>query len=217
MTERQLKRKLHGMIKKYYANATVTWRQASSVRPASPVITLGIKSISRHYQPVVEDVNAVPVDCYPSKTTVQIDLYTKGAPIIDDDNATSAMENTALDDLVSLVNYLNSRHISDWCMENDISIIADSPVLDTTQLIYDAAWDYRATTKIKVNFTQHVVGNAGIMFHNGVLYNENGTPQSTPPQEQLEPSTTGGGTPELANQSTDWIAKVEVEETEYAE
>lgn len=230
MTQSELKQKLYDLASSYFGGATVVWGRVKLVRPQSPLIALTMGSIIRPYQPITQTVNGVPINCYPSKTTVQVDLFTKGARSANENDLTAAMENTAINDLTDFVNFLNSAYVDDWSWIHDVSILANT-VQDLTQIINDASWDYRAMVELEIGFTQTAVGYSGTMYENGMPYYENGNPkydsEGYPLDENghklvdedgnplppgalpYEPTTSGGGAQELADQSTGWFEQVE--------
>ena len=218
MNYRELKNKLYGLVNSYFSEAIVVWGRVKMVRPPNPLICLTSGSIVRHYQPITQIINGVSVDCYPSSTTVQVDLFTHGHKLSNEVGAKTAMENTAVNDLTAFVNFINSAYTSVWCEENDISILTNQ-IHDLTELINDAAWDYRAMVELEIGFTQLAVGYAGIMYDDGIAYYENGNPIPTEVDENgvpippaYTPSPSGGGSQELANQSSSWFEQVEIKE-----
>jgi len=196
-------------------------------------------SIVRPYQPITQSVNGVPINCYPSKTTLQVDLYTKGYSLNDETGVTAVYENTAVNDLTDFVNFINSTYVDDWSGEKDVSILANQ-VHDLTGLINDTSWEYRAMAELEIGFTQGAVGHTGTMFDDGIPYHDNGVPkydsegyaidrnwvrltddhgQPLPPlpigpdgkpvYPDVEITPSGGRTQELASQHTGWFNKIE--------
>lgn len=196
------------------------------MRPQSPLIALTAGSVTRPYQPITQTVDGVPVNCYPSKTTIQVDLFTKGEKLTDENSVTAVMENTAVNDLTDFLNFLNSAYVDDWSTLNDVSILANT-VQDLSQLINDTVWDYRAMVELEIGFTQAAVGYTGTMYDSGMDYyengkpkydknwnplDENGNPLPLPPGKRpFKPTPSGGRTPELADESTGWFEQVETE------
>jgi hypothetical protein len=207
---RKLKALLYDLVSVYFGGATIVWGQAKTVKPTNPLIALRTISIAGPYTSIAESVNGVPVSYKPSKTALQVDLFTKGAELTDDDGITGAYENTALNDLADFVNFVNSEYVENWCMNNDVSVIVSGPVRDLTELINDASWDYRAMVELEVGFTQVALGYTGTMYEDGVAYDDNGNPIPNP----FEQTPSGGRTQELADDYTGWFEQVE---TEYEE
>jgi len=233
MTQSKLKRIIHELVETYFKAATVTWGMIKTVSPNVPHILLNMSDITRPYQPITQNINGVSCYCYPSKTTLQIDLYTKGIKRGGGVGIRSAYENTAVSDLTDFVNFLNSEYVSDWSEVHDVSVLANN-VTDLTAVINETTWDYRAMVEVEIGFTQTAVGHAAIMYENGIPYHSNGVPMfdgegyeldrngnrlpkpplplnpdGVPIYPEFQPSPSGGGTQTLAEKSTGWFEQVE--------
>jgi hypothetical protein len=79
MTQSELKQRLYNLVRDYFGNASITWGKVKAVSPNVPQVVLNMGGITRHYMPITRQNNGVNVNGYPSKTTLQVDLYTKGA------------------------------------------------------------------------------------------------------------------------------------------
>ena len=210
MTLRELKQKLYELTSGYFKNAIVAWDKVSgAVNPKAPAVVLSTISVQRPYQPIKQTVDGIIVHCYPSKTTLQVDLYTKGALLESGGgNVTAAYENTAVEDLTDFVNYINSVAVDHWSDIHDVSILANE-VQDLTELVNDTTWDYRAMVELEIGFTQTAVGHGGIMWEGGITYGEDGKPLSEQPE--FTPTPSGGRSQEIADQSTGWFNQVKTE------
>ena len=237
MNQEQLKGKIYQFIKSYFGGANVVWGQTKFVDKGTSQITLTMGAIIRHYQSIKMNVNGVPIDCYPSKTMLQVDLRTMGKKTEDEADATSSMINTAVSDLTEFVNFINSDYGSDWCDSHNVSILCKR-IDNLTDVINDSAWDYRAMVELEVYFTQIAVGNAGMMFEGGLPFHCNGMPkydeygyaldrygnriQGRPPlpiggdgmpiYPDADHTSSGGRTQELADGSTGYFEQVEIKE-----
>lgn len=59
---------------------------------------------------------------YQSRLSMQVDLFTNGLPVVDDETGqTVAYENTAVDDMLAL-RILNSQDTIEWCRSHDVAI-----------------------------------------------------------------------------------------------
>ena len=176
MTQNELKQKLYDLVSEYFGSATVMWGKVRVVNPAVPQIVLTMGAVIRHYAPITRWANGVLVNGYPSNTKLQVDLYTKGAPIQTSPGVTAAYENTAVNDLTDFVNYLDSANIDEWSERHDVSILCRQ-VMDLTELINGTTWDYRAMVELEIGFTQTAVGHTGTMYEEGMLFYGNGRPK----------------------------------------
>ena len=239
MTQNELKQRLYDLVRFYFGGATITWGKVKAVSPNVPQVVLNMGAVVRHYHPITQSVEGVAVNSYPSQTTLQIDLYTKGAPTSTEPGIAAAYENTAVNDLTDFLNFLGSAYTDDWSGRHDISLLCNE-VTDLTELVNDTSWDYRAMVELEVGFTQSAVGFTGTMYENGMHYHENGSPRydaegyaldpqgnkltddegnpiRLPLDDEGEPilpftaTPSGGRTPELAGQTTGWFEQVETE------
>lgn len=239
MTQSELKQKIYNLVTEYFAGATVTWGKVKLVNPNAPQVVLTTLPVVRSYHPVTQTVDGVPVNSWPSKTIIQVDLYTKGASTTDAINVKAAKEDTAVNDLMAFLNFLGSPYVDDWGLVNDISIHANQ-VRDLTELVNDTTWGYRAMVELELGFTESAVGYTGVSYENGAAFwnngrpkydangnplnpdgtpvppelDENGDPIPWPAPPPFKPSPSGGGTPELANQYTGWFEQVDGPEYE---
>jgi hypothetical protein len=223
-----LKQKLYDLVRDYFGKATVIWGKVKVVSPAAPQIVLNMSGVTRHYSPITKWANGVLVLGYPSKTTLQVDLYTKGAPLQAAPGVVATYENTAVNDLTDFVNYLDSAYIDEWSERHDVSILCRQ-VTDLTELINGTTWDYRAMAELEIGFTQTTIGHTGTMYEEGMPFYGNGRPKydddgyalnetgeqtldgnGNPilPAATITPS--GGRTQALADLYTGWFDRVEL-------
>jgi len=166
MMQSELKRKLESLVSYYFGGATVVWGQIKMVNPSVPQVTLNMGSVIKPYHPITRWVNGIPVNCFPVTTTMQVDLCTQGGSTGNEISVRSAYENTAINDLLCFVHFIDSAYVDDWSEINDISILAKE-VLDLTELINDTSWDYRAMVELEIGFTQFAAGYTGINYEGG--------------------------------------------------
>ena len=188
MTQSELKQALYDLASVYFIGANIVWGQTKKVEPDKPLVALSLGTVVRPFLPIRRFVDGATVDVYPTTTKLQVDLYTRGKEINDLPGVTGARENTAVDDLMEFVNFLNSAYADDWSYENDITILGNT-VTDLTQIANDTSWSYRAMVELDICFTQEAYGYAAIK---GI---------TTP---------SGGGSQELADQSSGWFEQVEI-------
>ena len=230
MTLNNVKKLLEEITSTYFSGGAVIWGQAKAVRPISPVVTLNAGAVMRNFDPITLSVDGVPVNVYPSQTTVQVDIFTRGVKAIDEvPGVYSASINTAVNDMIEFMNFLNSEYVASWCYVNDISITISGPVNDLTALINDTAWDYRAMVELEIGFTQGASGSTGMNWEGGVGLDEFGNPlppltdsdgnpilddDGNPMFAPFAPNPSGGGSASLADESTGWFEQVDIERGE---
>lgn len=196
MTVNELKKWLHALVSMYFAGANVVWSQTKMVKPLPALVTLRIGSVNRPLQPIVKVINGVSCGYYPSTATFEVNLYTKGAAVEVDDGMVIPRENTAINDLLDFVNFINSAAVTDLCSLADINIMQYGDVRDVSAVINSTQWDYRAMVEFTVDFTQVAVGAMGISPESGAW----------------KQTASGGGTKDLADTETGYFENVEIEE-----
>lgn len=205
MNLKDLRENLRLLTEEYFAAANVVYGETNMVKPKKALVTLKTGSVSRTLQPITEVIDGVPVGCYPSRTVLEVNLFTKGAQVPVETEQTIPMENTAVNDLVEFVNFVGSPYATDWCCEKDIAITPKGGVLDVTALLNSSKWEYRAMVEFDVDFVQASVGASGILAESSIVY-----PAIVP--EWNGPSPSGGGTSELAAEETGYFEAVEIEQ-----
>lgn len=223
---------------RYFAGATVTFSNQSRVaKPRVPLVTItpGIvrRPTAANYSMTDDEV----VGHYLSRITFQVDLFTHGAPVVDDETGeTVAYENTAMDDMLSFADFLNSDYAIRWCHVNDVSILIDGDVQDLTGVVNDTNYEYRARMSVLFYFTQKAVGPTAVLKESSIQYpdGEGGYTPETPletesptngyetgamkkeeaaiVEPEFEQTSSGGGTEELAKETTGYFTEVEIKE-----
>lgn len=221
MTLYELQKELYTLTIRYFQGASVVWAQSGLVKGKRPLVTLQTGTVTRPIQPIVETVNGVPRSQYPSRVIWEINLLTGGKPEageFDKGTYTVPHVNTAVNDLLDFINYLNSPLVTGWCFKKDIAILSMNGVLDMTALLDDVEWEYRAMTELTVDFIQTAVGAAGILPEipsegSGSDEGENDSKPENPPD--WTQTASGGGSQELAEEITGWFEEVETEQEEF--
>lgn len=164
---------LRQLIEYYFTGAIVKYaNQSFAVKPYKPLVNISFGSINRPLNPPTEIIDGRPVSFYPTTMMVQIDLFTKGQQVISSMGKTSAMENTAEEDMLSFLSFLNSEYAINYCHENDIAIVIPNTVEDLTGLINDTSYEYRAMAEIELRFTTVAIGYTGTLSPNSVMKEE---------------------------------------------
>ncbi len=229
------------LTKSYFVGATVTFtRQSRAAKPEIPLVTITPGNVKRPINPVYKTIDGVQVGCYLSRISMIVDLFTNGAPVIDDDTGeTVAYENTAVDDMLSYADFLGSQYAVEWCGRNDVAISIEGETQDITGLVNDNNYEFRSRLNVLFYFTQKAVGYAGTLDEGSILYptkDEEGKPAYTPKEPapststsgnypgisededppivkpQFNESSSGGGTQELADQEAGYFTEVEIKE-----
>jgi hypothetical protein len=223
MTLRELREHLRLIAEGYFSTALVAYGEVDMVKPNTAFVTLKTGSMSRPLQPITQIIDGIPCGYYPSRTVLEVNLFTKGVEIVVPDGQDTPYENTAVNDLTEFVNFINSPHTIDRCAALDIAITPKGNVLDVTALLNNTKWEYRAMAEFDVDFMQLSVGSAGILAESSIVYApEHPNDPINPDPDALEhatvdpvwtgPSPSGGGSSELAANETGYFEAVEIEQ-----
>lgn len=183
------------LTEKYFQGATVEFaKQSFSVKKEKPLVLLTFGSIKRPINPPTTVIDGRPASFYPTTMTVQVDLFTKGRMRRIAKGITPAMENTAEEDLLGFVNFLNSEYTIQFCHTNDIAIVVPNNVLDLTDLINDTNYEYRAMVEVELRFTTVALGYTGSLSLESVKKNPSGSAGEDVPfdwsKDELDEATT---------------------------
>lgn len=197
----------------YFKNATVIHgRQSHIAKQGKPLVTLYTGVVTRPLNPPTRIIDGRPVSFYPSSVTVQIDLFTMGQKKELAHGYTPVMENTAADDMMSFVNFLNSELAVRYCHQKDIALVVPNTVQDLTGLINDTAYEYRAMIEVTVYFTSMAIGYSGTLAESSLTKNSGSSGGS----EGSESSGSSGSSSDGSSggdEAEDYILKPEVVET----
>jgi hypothetical protein len=199
----KLKTVLYERIRAYWSGATVVWGATNKVKPAAPLVVLRLGTVIRTVQPVQQLINGIVFSAYPSATTLQVDLFTKGKA------NTQYHENTAENDLLDFINFLDSPASIEWSNSNDIGIQLLNGVQDLSEVINDSQWQYRAMAELTVAFTQWTAEYHGMLGEDAIVFDEDGIPTGVT-RSNWHQTSSGGGTQELASETTGYFENVEI-------
>lgn len=178
VTVSELKDLLKGLTETYFTGAKVAYtKQSFAVRPTEPLVTLTVGSVARPMNPPVKTVDGRPVAFYPASVPIQIDLFTQGKTKEIAQGYTPIAEDTAEDDMLGFLNFLNSDYCVAWCSRNDLAIVVPPTVQNLTGLINDTNYDFRAMIEVTVYFTMTAIGYTGSLSKESVIVKtDDGTP-----------------------------------------
>lgn len=214
------------LLSTFFSGASVRHsKQSNAVKSRPPLVTLTTVSLNRPLHPPQKIIDGTIVSYYPTRMALQIDLYTKGAPVEQRPGFIAPAENTALSDLIEFANFAASEYAVNWCHQHDVSIVLSGAARDTSELINDANYQFRATMELTMNFTQKAVGYTAMLDPSSIRHSSDpgdapGTPviPNTDPDEAKDvyiepiftPSASGGGTEELAKESLGYFTSAEI-------
>ena len=190
------------LTKSYFQNATVIFtRQSRVAKPTLPLITITPGNVRRPANPVDKMVNGYLTESYQSSIPFTVDLFTHGREVIEDGEVVG-YDDSALDDMMSFADFLNSRHTIEWCHNHDVAVIIDGEAQDLTGVVNDNNYEFRSRLVVQFSFTQTAIGQAGVLQEESLLYphvveDESGeevvvyTPEEPPETESVSGAPSG--------------------------
>lgn len=160
------------ITKQYFAAANVIFsNQSRAAKPEPGLVVLTPGAVKRPYLPNYQQIDGTMVGCYQSRMMISVDLFTHGSPVIDDDTGqTVAYENTAMDDMLSFADYLNSQFVTAWSHMNDVTVLLEGDAQDLTGIINDNNYEYRARVVVMFYFTQKAIGETAVAKEQSIRY-----------------------------------------------
>ncbi len=190
MTLEKVKEQICKITEFYFTGATVLWAELANTKPPLPYVTLKIGHLDRTAFPIEEETEERERS-YQCSTILEVNLYTRES-MITEEKVTGSYANTALSDLTSFTNFLESEEITDRLAKDGIAISLMPPARDLSFLENETAYRYRAMAEYAVSFVIQADGAYGI---GGMEI----------------PNSSGGGTKEMAETPIEAIKEVEIE------
>ena len=225
------------LTEEYFSGARVIFsNQSRAAKPPTSLVVITPSAVKRPYRPTLEIVDSEEVGYYQSRLSFTVDLFTRGSPVIDDSGNIVAYENSAVDDMLGYADFLNSTYVVNWSHMHDVAIIIEGDTEDTTGIINDHNYEYRARLTVMFYFTQETVGPTAVLKESSIQYPDGSggyTPEEpvetesttndygTDAQEReagaiivpdYQESSTGGGSGELAEKETGYFTSAEIKE-----
>ena len=234
------------LTKEYFAEATVAFsNQSRTPKTGLPLVILSFGNISRPTFANNVVIDGQNIGHYETSIPITIDLFTHGAPLFEDGKI-FAHEDTALDDMMSFADYLDSQYALDWCHIHDIAIIIDTYPQNMTGIVNDTTYEYRSRMSVILKFTHITVGGAAVLSESSIRYptgeidKETNEPIYTDEKpvdnfstsgncdcikDELEPiivpeykpSASGGGSRDLADKDVGYFIEAEIKEDKHNE
>lgn len=230
------------LAKTYFSNAVVAFgRQSRVPKPDLALVSLTFGNVHRPLHPVAQEIDGHTVGNYLSRISVTVDLFTHGLPVCDDETGmVIAHEDTAVEDMLSFQDFLGSEYVINWCGDHDVAVLADGDAKDLTGIVNDTNYEFRSQLVVSLYFTQKAVGYAGVLDEGSIKYptgdvDENGDPTYSTEEPKGDssitgsgagdtteggpivdpittPSSSGGGSEELAGSEAGYFTEAEVKE-----
>ena len=143
VTLEKVKEQICEIIESYFVGATVFWTELANTKPPLPYVTLKLGQLDRTAFPIEEETEERERS-YQCNTILEVNLYTKGKPMIIEGKLTGSYSNTALSDLTSFTNFLESEEITDRLADEGIAIFLMPPERDISIFENETSYSYRA-------------------------------------------------------------------------
>lgn len=194
MTVEELKTALVKIIGTYYKKYIVWSEQSKLVKPDENFMSLKLDNIKYDRFTVMTSDEDGFYSYRSSSATLEVQLFSHGETrtVEDDGVEYEASVNTALNDILDLVNFLTSDYANALYEHYDIAILPEGYARDITGFV-DTNYEYRAIQEFTVYFTQTANGDAGIS------------------RDDWKATASGGGTQELADRQVQKIDAVDIE------
>lgn len=193
MTFDQLKTTLHNIVQTYFPGVPVLWQNSEKVKPPHTLVLMSVVPIGLSQHSIdIQSESDEPVECTQPTVRFTVDLFTHGEQVRVPEGG-SYYSDTAISDIMDFVNYMKSNYVDSQCDKSNISIRTEGAP-ENLSFVQDPDFAYRARQQFIVTYTQESRGDAGIRRTDWV------------------PTPSGGGTQELADQTTSNIEDVKIKE-----
>lgn len=158
------------LTKTYFSGASVIFsNQQRSAKPDIPLVVISPGNVRRPHTPNSIYQDGYNLAHYHTRLSLTVDLFTNGAPIVQD-GYIMAYENNAMEDVLAYIDFLNSDYAISWCHDNDVSILIDGEAMDLTGIVNDTSYEFRARISVYFYFTQVAIGKAAVFDEGSIKY-----------------------------------------------
>ena len=183
----EMRTAIKDMVRLFFEDGTVFFVEEDIAEPPIPYITLAFRDLKRKQFANENVYNDVPIKTWHYDCTVDMNIYTAGRQI-----QGPVYANTAMEDMVDFIDFMESYDTTDMLMEKDLCmILVNGSVRDISELINDSRYRYRSYAQFVVSFTDKTEG----------IYGQNG---------KTAPNASGGGKPEYIDPETEYFETVEI-------
>lgn len=164
MKAKEAKKLFLEIAKRFFDEYNVIFaNQSRAPKPKNPLVTIAPGNIRRPQAENSLFTDGVVEGFYLSRMPIVVDLFTNGESVTDDNGTTIGYFNTAIDEILSFADFLNSPKCVAWCNKHDISILIETEAQDLTGLVNDNNYQYRSRLEVMLYFTQETDTSNGDM------------------------------------------------------
>lgn len=128
-------------------------RQSRAVKPELPLFLITFGNVRRALNPENTVDEGMIKDQYLARAAVTVDLFTNGVPVEDENGKTIAYENTAVNEMLSYCDFLNSVETVEWSARNGLTILTEGDAQDLTGIVNDNNYEYRSRQELFLYYT----------------------------------------------------------------
>lgn len=194
MNMSEVRDRLYDVTAMFFTGATILWSEQIATKPKPPYVTLKVSGINKPLHPIRDEESGAFF--YPCSTLLEVNLYTMGKPITIGKNVTGNYENTAQDDLMEFVKFLESPMVLDLLEQYNLDVQLMPPIRDLTELMNETKYRYRAMAELTISYMEVAEGGYGISNMPTI------------------PNFSGGGNKELVKAKPYEIEEIEIKEEE---
>lgn len=153
----EAKEEFRKLVADYFGSGHVFFANSKMAKMPEPYITIQFTGVERQIHETKIPQPDGHVWAYREMTaSVDLNLYTKGRSV---DGSSTAFINTALDDLVSFLDYLGSEAGLGYQYKRGMAIAVSAQPRDLSALVREAQFQYRAMVELTVRFTDMTYGD----------------------------------------------------------
>ena len=160
---KKVKDTMKTIVSSFFAEG-LTWDARSKhTRAGKPYVTLWYGNVRKKMQPIslTDPETGYGTKYWESTVTLSMDIYENGAST-STDGVLGGYENTALDDMLDLIKYLESDVIlAETEAENIAVALKDGSVMDLSELENESQYRYRAHAEFEIRYTDEATGPYG--------------------------------------------------------
>ena len=141
-------------------------RQSRSAKPEIPLVQITFGNVKRSVHAVENVDEGIVEGQFQARVAVTVDLFTKGKAVTE--NGLTVYENSAVGELLSYCDYLNSVETIDWAARNNLAVLTEGDAQDVTGIVNDNNYEYRARQELFLYYTH----DAGTDYSNKWYFTE---------------------------------------------
>lgn len=168
----QAKENFRQLTKIFFQTAEVCFtNQSRMAKPSVPLITIATGPVHRSLFSSNENIAGATVASYPARVNVTVDLFTHGKEVVDDETGkVIGYEDSAVDDMLSFVDFLSSSYTVDWCRNKDMAVQLDGDVQNLTGIVNDTNYEYRSRISLWLFYTHRAIGYSAALKEDSVTF-----------------------------------------------